>query len=213
MRPRQPPFCLALTPGGVATGDEAGARRLRVAVAAAVGAGLGGVLLREPRLGDGPFLALARVLRDVLGPDGWLGLHDRPHLVAAAGADAVHLGFRSLAPKAARERVGPSCAVGLSVHAGELGRLSEEVDYALFGPVRRTPSKEGLLEPTGFRGLKRAVEAARCPVLAIGGLEPGDGAAVRAAGAQGMAVLRGILGSQDPAGATRAYLKSWEPEI
>jgi thiamine-phosphate diphosphorylase len=186
---------------------------LLAAVDAALDAGLTGVLLRERRLDERAFLALAHELRARLDAlpaprsrgSGWLGVHDRAHLAALAGADGVHLGFRSLAP-AELPAFARGLAVGLSAHAGDEPAAWAGADYLVFGPVRDTPSKRGILEPVGIDGLAAGVRAAGRPVWALGGIEPADVAPCLDAGARGVAVLRGILGARDPGGAAAAYL-------
>lgn len=204
--PRLPAGLLALTPGDL---DAAGARAFVPRAAAAVKAGLAALLVRERLLSDRAALELAQRLRDVLGPAGWIGVHDRVHVALAAGADGAHLGFRSLPIAAARRALGSDLALGFSAHAGDEPARWEGADYLVFGPVRATPSKAGLLEPTGFAGLASACARARVPVFAIGGLEPADGPAVLAAGARGACVLRGVFGAADPGAAVRAYLAAW----
>jgi len=206
MSRRLPPTLVALSPGGLAEDDEAGIGRFSRALARAVDAGLSGLLLREPAIGDRSFLELARAARETLGTRGWLAVHDRPHLAEAAGADAVHLGFRSLPLVEARSILDPRTALGLSAHSRDATEDWSGADYLVFGPVRDTPSKRGILEPTGFDGLARAVECSPAPVWAIGGLRPEDVRACLAAGSTGLAVLSGILPAEDPARAAREYL-------
>ena len=206
MTRRLPPPLVALSPGGLAEEGEDGVRRFLRALGSAADAGLSGFLLREPAMGDRSFLDLARAAREALGPSGWLGLHDRVHLAEEARADAVHLGFRSLPLAEARSILDDRFALGLSGHAGDRPEAWSGADYLLFGPVRDTPSKRGILEPTGFEGLALAVERSAAPVWAIGGLRPEDVRACLAAGCRGLAVLSGILPAEDPARAAREYL-------
>lgn len=207
MSPSAPPSILALSPGDLV---PLWVERFVNAVARAVAAGLRGVVLREPGLEDGVTLALAQQLARVLEPhEGWLCVHDRAHLVAAAPAQATHLGFRSLPVDAAREVVGGDCAIGVSVHVGDVPERWVGADHVFFGPVLDTPSKRGLLEPTGFERLARFTAETETPVWAIGGLLPEHVGAVREAGARGMAVRAGLLGADDPALAARAYLEAW----
>lgn len=198
-----PPKLYALTPGDATSADFA---RIEAAVNAAVRAGLTGVLLREPELSDRHTLVLAARIRRALGPDGFLALHDRVHLAAAANAQAVHVGFRSLEPRVVRMLLPESIAIGWSAHAhDDLARV-DSVDYAFFGPVLATPSKKGLVDPTGFDGLRRACAASRIPLWAIGGITPEHAREAIACGARGIAVRAGILGAEDPARAARSYL-------
>ncbi len=50
-------------------------------------------------------------------------------------------------------------------------------------------------------------EAARAgmPLIAIGGIDPGDVAGVLAAGAHGVACIRAVMSARDPAGAVNAF--------
>ena len=200
-----PPPLIALSPGDLAVGDELDfLRRLE----AAVRGGLRGLLLREAVLDDGPLLALGRAARERLGPDAWLGLHDRAHLARAAGADALHLGFRSLALGSLPAALTEGLALGLSTHAPDDPAGWAGADYLFHGPVNATPSKQGLLEPVGIAGLRRAVASATAPVWGIGGLRPEDAAAVIGAGAAGVAALSGVLGAGHPERAARAWVEA-----
>ena len=217
-----PPALVALTPGRLRDADGTrGAAELERRLRAALAAGLRGVCLREPELGDRALLALALAVRaeldrqaDQAGEPVWLCVHDRVHLAAAAQADAVHLGFRSLAPREARALLGREVAIGLSTHARDFAPGAErdlaEVDYLFHGPVAATPSKAGLEEPIGVAGLASAARASRAPIWALGGLAPGDAPALAEAGAQGFATLGGILAAPDPGAAARAYARAAE---
>lgn len=199
-----PPRLIALSPG---TLSPARVDAFADAAARAVAAGLRGVLLREPGLEDGAVLALARRLAALLRPaTGWLAVHDRVHLAAAAGAQAAHVGFRSLPLAEARIVLGEDLALGFSSHAGDEPAAWRGADYLFFGPVFDTPSKRGVVEPTGTAPLRGRVAATELPVIAIGGLVPEHAGEVLATGAAGMAVLGGVFGASDPAVATRAYL-------
>jgi thiamine-phosphate pyrophosphorylase len=209
---RTPPRLVALTPGRQA----ADVATLERGVAAALEAGLPGVLLREPARGDRELLALATALRARTAEHGaWLGVHDRLHVALAVGADAVHLGFRSLSPAAARAALAGAdgVALGLSAHAGDDAERWAPADYLVFGPVRATP-KDPPVAPVGFEALAQAVRRAAGvsdgpvsgPVFGIGGLEPCDVGPALDAGAAGVFVLRGVLAAPDPAAAVRAYL-------
>jgi thiamine-phosphate pyrophosphorylase len=196
---RAPPRLVALSPGDLAAG------LLLDAVRRAAAVGLAGILLREPEMSDLALLTLARDVRAILGSKGWLGVHDRVHLAEACGADAVHLGFRSLSPKEARGILPGSISIGFSAHAGDDPGIADGADYLFLGPVLDTPSKRGRKEPIGFTGLSVATAA---PVWAIGGLRPEHVGRCLAAGAAGIAVLGGIFQSPDPAEAAAAYLRA-----
>ncbi|TDJ69925.1 MAG: thiamine phosphate synthase [Planctomycetota bacterium] len=199
-----PPRLIAVSPGTLV---PARVDAFADAAAGAVAAGLRGVLLREPGLADGAFLALARRLAALLRPAaGWLAVHDRVHLATAAKAQAAHVGFRSLPLAEARVVLGEDLALGFSSHAVDDADTWRGADYLFFGPVFDTPSKRGVVEPTGTALLRECVASTELPVVAIGGLAPEHAAEILATGAAGMAVLGGVFGANDPAAAARAYL-------
>ncbi|MBL8863419.1 MAG: thiamine phosphate synthase [Planctomycetes bacterium] len=200
---RLPGPLLALTPGEPAS---ASAPEILRRAGRAIEAGLDSILLREPAFSDRETLDLARGLRALLGPRGWLGIHDRVHLAEAAGADGVHVGFRSLAAREARAIAAPTIAVGFSAHAHDAPEARAGADYLLFGPLFATPSKAGLLAPVGLETLARAVQASPVPLWAVGGITPDNAAALSACGAAGVAVRAAVLGARDGKPATRALL-------
>jgi thiamine-phosphate pyrophosphorylase len=210
---RLPPALIAISPGdlaGEATGERGRSAAFLRALEKTCARGLSGLMLREPSLNDRAFLELARAAREILGDERWLAIHDRAHLVSAARADALHLGFQSLAPAVARTIVAPEIAIGFSAHAGDDTETWRASDYIVFGPVLDTPSKHGLKSPVGFEGLAAAVHESRVPVWAIGGLKPEHVPHVRASGARGLAVLSGIFGARDPSRACSEYLREWK---
>lgn len=205
MKRALPPPLVALTPGDLA---PEGIPALLEKVRAAVGAGLTGILVREPELLDRPLLELARKIRRLLPDGGWLGIHDRLHLAAAAEADAVHLGFHSLLPAQARQILPDEIAIGFSAHEGDDSASWRASDYLFFGPVRETPSKQGWKDPVGFVRLATAVRRSPVPVWAIGGLRPEDVEACIGSGCGGLAVRNGILAGAEAGPFCSSYLAS-----
>ncbi len=179
---------------------------------AAARAGVRWIQLRDKHASDAAMIAIVRDLRRVLRPHGArLIVNDRIEVAIAARADGLHIGQGDGDPRAARARIGPQMILGLSIDAvGQTGSVPPEtVDYLGVGPVRATASKPDHAAPIGFEGLKEAVGQSALPVVAIGGLAAGDVTAVRAAGAQGMAVVSAISRAPDMEGAARALVKTW----
>jgi len=127
-------------------------------------------------------------------------------------ADGVHLGYRSVPVVRAREILGDAAIVGRSTHdTDELeGAINAGADYVTYGPIHETPSKRGLLEPRGLESLRSAVAGAgSVPVVALGGITPSDAAALRDAGAAGIAAIRALVAATDPAAAAGAFGRAW----
>ncbi len=103
--------------------------------------------------------------------------------------------------------------LGRSVHdIGETHAAScDEPDYLVAGPVFPTSSKAG--HPgIGLDALRSIVRSAHGrPVLAIGGIVPGNVRSVIDAGAFGVSVRSGITEAPDPAAAVEALLLPVDP--
>jgi thiamine-phosphate pyrophosphorylase len=182
--------------------DLAGAARRALA---GLPPGAAAVHLREKDLGGGALLAEARALLAVLRPMGQrLLVNDRADLALAAGADGVHLPSAGLPPGEARRLLGAGLLVGVSCHAEEdvARALAGGADYATFGPVFDTPSKRAFGPPLGLPALGRAARLG-LPLVALGGVDPGNAAAAIGAGAFGVAAIRAWLSGPDPAAAVR----------
>jgi thiamine-phosphate pyrophosphorylase len=186
-----------------------GGRPLVQVVAAALGgiAGSGlpphdvAVQLREKDLEARALTELARDLRAVTAAAGVsLYVNDRIDVALAVGADGVHLGGTSLSPAEARA-LGPALAIAVSAHrSADVRAAAATATFAVFGPLRDTPSKRAYGPPVGVAAL---AEAARLdlPLLAIGGLDVADVPEIAAAGARGIACIRPVMAAPDPAAA------------
>lgn len=184
-------------------------RPLVDAVAEALAGGVRAVQLREKDLPARELYDLAQRLRELTRRHAAaLLVNDRIDVAVAAEADGVHLPSRSFDPRDARALLGPRALVGVSTHAPEEVRNAWQAgaDYAVFGPVHPTPSKEKFGPPAGPGALAAACAAAPLPVLAIGGMNEATASAAIAAGACGVAVIRAVLTSPQPRDAARRLL-------
>jgi thiamine-phosphate pyrophosphorylase len=166
-----------------------------------LGAGVDIVQLRMKDAGDAAILAAGqRFARTAAAHGALFVLNDRPDLVAAAGADGVHVGQDDVAVDEARAILGPGRIVGLSTHSPEQidAAGATGVDYIGVGPVHATPTKPGR-PAVGVELVRYAAAHAAVPFFAIGGISPANVAAVRCAGASRIAVLRALTEAGDPA--------------
>jgi thiamine-phosphate pyrophosphorylase len=181
--------------------DRGQARRpLEEVVARTCAAGCRWVSLREKDLPGDEQIALVRALMPIAQHfGGRLTLHGGVDLARAAGLDGVHLSAHSDAA-AARATLGPHALIGISIHsAAEAAALDPAVvDYAVAGPAYLTASKPGYGPALGLDGLAPICRAARVPIVAIGGIEPENAAAVMATGAAGIAVMGSVMRADDP---------------
>jgi thiamine-phosphate pyrophosphorylase len=180
---------------------------------AACAGGARAVQLRAKRATDAQALAWGRTIRALTrGAGAVFVMNDRVDLALACDADAVHLGQDDLPPADAR-RIAPGIAIGRSTHdAAQLARaLGEDVDYVAYGPLFGTASKDTGYDARGLAALREI--AGRCaplPLVAIGGLDAGNCAEARAAGAGGFAVISAVANAADPVAAVCALVAAWE---
>jgi len=121
----------------------------------------------------------------------------RADVALAIAADGVHLGFDAMPPERARALLGPGAWIGVSCHAPAEVARAQGASYAQLAPIFAPLSKRASRPPLGPAALAAAAGAG-LPVLAQGGIEPGNAAAAVAAGAAGVAVTGAILLAEDP---------------
>jgi thiamine-phosphate pyrophosphorylase len=180
-------------------------RPLADVVRAGLDGGIRAVQLRERDLATRELLALAETLRALTQRyAAALLINDRVDVALACDADGVHLPSHSFAIADARALLGPQRLIGVSTHAPSEVAAAAGADFVVFGPIYDTPAKRTFGAPLGVAALTAARDAATVPLFAIGGIDAGRVAEVRAAGADGIAVIRAVLGAEDPARAAEA---------
>lgn len=193
--------------------SESACRRPWLEVArAALDAGLRCLQLREKALPDRELLDRARRLRDLTRSyDALLILNDRPDIARLAAADGVHVGPDDLDVAAARRIAGGSRLVGASSRRIEQLRAAAAsgADYVAVGAMFPTQTKTDA-QVRGVELLRQARRQTELPIVAIGGITPERVGALVEAGADLVAVCSAICGSDDPAAATRAFLRALE---
>ena len=168
------------------------------------------VQLRE-KSGDAAAMAhVARVVKDAAHSAGALFIvNDRVDVALAVGADGAHLGDDDLPIHAARKISPHGFILGASVDsvAGALDAVSQGADYLGVGPVYATFSKADAGDAIGVRPIAELGSATSLPIVGIGGITAENAAAVRRAGAAGVAVISAVMQSRDPEDATRRLLQ------
>jgi thiamine-phosphate pyrophosphorylase len=136
-------------------------------------------------------------------------LNDRADVARAAGADGVHVGQEDLPVELARQILGEGKWVGYSTHV--LAQVVEadksSADYIAFGPIFPTASKAQPDPVVGLDGLREARQATAKPLVAIGGITLQNARQVIEAGADSVAVIRGLLAAPDLAERAEEFLK------
>jgi thiamine-phosphate pyrophosphorylase len=183
-------------------GGEAG----MVATAqAAVAGGVTMVQLRAPKWKKRQWVSAAMALKAALGPIPLI-INDHIDVALLVDAAGVHVGQQDIAPEMARQLIGPYKLLGLSTsNAEQLAAVPLDiVDYIGVGPVFATGTKLDASPVIGLEEFAKLMQAKTIPAVAIGGIGLGRVAALRAAGADGVAVVSAICGQADPQQAAQA---------
>jgi thiamine-phosphate pyrophosphorylase len=132
-------------------------------------------------------------------------------LARDVGADGVHLGRDAGTVADARAVCGPSAWVSVAAHSNAAVQRGADdgADAVLVSPVfpSRPPSLlDGLKTGRGLDAVRgaRILVGKRCAVYALGGVTADNAAACAAAGADGVALIRALLASAEPARVARA---------
>lgn len=187
--------------------------RLRDIVDAAVGAGVTVVQLRDKLATGGELFARTLDLADVVAGRCTFVIDDRLDIVLTArerGAwvDGIHLGQSDLPVDAARALLGPDALVGWTAntpaHLAAAAAFPEgTVDYLGVGVIRATATKPDHPQPLGIDGFADLAASTALPCVAIGGIGVDDVAALRRAGAAGVAVVSAVCAADDPGAVVR----------
>jgi thiamine-phosphate pyrophosphorylase len=185
-------------------------------VGEALAGGADVIQLREKDLPDRAWLARARQVRILTAQArARLVVNDRTDLARLAGADAVHLGQDDLTLRDARRIVGPTMAIGVSIH--ECPQLDAAVlagaSYLGVGPVFTSTTKD-FSDLAGLAFVRLAAETTSLPWFAIGGITEENLDEALAAGARRVAVSAAVVRAPSPreaAAALRAKLDAaWD---
>ena len=135
-------------------------------------------------------------------------INDRLDIAMAVGAAGVHLGQDDLPCAAARRILGEDYLIGVSAHnpAEAKAALLCGADYLGCGAVFGTATKADV-KKLGTEGLEAICKAKGLPVVGIGGVTADNYREVRAAGADGAAIVSGILAQPDIRATVRAIAR------
>jgi 8-oxo-dGTP diphosphatase len=175
------------------TPDFSGDRRAFIGgIDRALQAGLSRIQLRVPSLQGLELESLAMEVKQRCDPMGAQLLVNGDVGLAARLGSGLHLPASQLMHLQARP-LPEGQVVAASCHdAAELEKAQLlGCDFAVLGPVGRTPSHPGR-PPMGWRTFAELRERVPLPVYGLGGLGPADLSTARAHGAQGIAAIRGL---------------------
>ncbi len=203
MRPL--PRLFAVTTDTLCRAADFGVRAAAVAAAGPAAA----LVVRAPASTTAQHAAFAeRVTALARPPEAAVVVHARPDLARAVGAQGVQLRADDLAPGDARMVLGTGW-IGVSVHSPEAAvtAIAQGADYLLAGNVFETATHPG--RPARGLAWLRVLCGLGRPVVAIGGITADRAAAVKEAGAWGVAAISALWSADDPAAAALALMGPW----
>ena len=150
---------------------------------------------------------MVNLLTDQNVPLSKIIINDRVDVAFVSKVGGVQLAYHSLPVDIVKKQF-TSLRVGCSVHSLEEVQTAQELgaDYVIFGHVFPTQSKPGLV-PRGLKQLELVAHHVSIPVLAIGGIKPANVREVIETGAQGIAVMSGVLEAEDPLETVKEYYR------
>lgn len=185
---------------------------LRDFLHAAYEGGVDIIQLRNKKIEAREEIKAVEILANVSRQHGKLfAVNDRADVAALVDADVFHVGQGDLTTAQARAILGDDILMGRSNRTESMFRaslLDDGLDYAVIGPVWRTPTKPNRA-PVGLQMIKRANSLAeeltggRKPWFAIGGINDETVDKVVGQGASRIVVVRAITTAQDPDAAAR----------
>lgn len=173
---------------------------------------LGGVTvvqLREKNISSRLFYEEACALLKITKKYGVpLIINDRVDIMLASGADGIHAGQSDLPASVIRKIIGKDKILGLSAGTAYEAKKAEAdgADYIGVGAVFPTATKTDAVN-TGIDILTESVKNVKIPTIAIGGINERSLEKLYGCGADGVAVVSAIMGSDDPKAASERLLK------
>lgn len=125
-------------------------------------------------------------------------INDRVDVALAVSAAGVHVGQDDLPCAVVRALTGADFVIGVSAHNPEEARhaIAAGADYLGCGAVFGTVTKPGVAK-LGLANLRAIRRVATKPMVGIGGVKADNYGEVLATGADGAAIISGILGADD----------------
>ena len=135
-------------------------------------------------------------------------INDRVDVALAVGAAGVHVGQDDLPCKVVRNLVGYDFLIGVSAHNSEEAReaAAAGADYLGCGAVFGTATKAGV-GTLGLERLRSIRQAVSLPMVGIGGVKATNYGQVLATGANGAAIISGILAATDIGGEVAKFVR------
>ena len=164
-----------------------------------------GIILREKDMSPEEYETLAAAVMDICGQHNVkCVLHSFSDVAISLHADAIHLPLHLLRELSPEQKVSFSI-LGASCHSVDdaLEAMALGCTYITAGHVFETDCKKGL-PGRGLKFLQNVCAAVDISVYGIGGIDAGNIALVRDAGASGVCLMSSLMVTEDVKGLMKA---------
>ena len=183
---------------------------------AALEGGAAVIQLRDKHASDEYLIEAGREIRRLTREAGALFIvNDRLEVALACDADGLHVG-QSDRPASELRPLLKGKLLGVSVLNSEQAAKAraDGADHLGVGPIFATATKADADPPIGLDMIEKTkLGSGGLPIVAIGGINEGNLAEVRRAGADSAAVISAIVCAEDMAAATRRLADRWSEVI
>jgi thiamine-phosphate pyrophosphorylase len=161
----------------------------------AIKAGCKIIQYREKNKRTKDMIKEARKLKEICNGKAIFLIDDKIDIALAVDADGVHLGQDDMPYHCAKELLGNSKIIGLTVHNLEEALEAESlgVDYIGLAPIFKTGTKEDTRDPIGPKMIEIVREKVKIPIVAVGGIKRENIKDVIKAGADSIVSIYAIL--------------------
>ncbi|MDD4601808.1 Thiamine-phosphate synthase [bioreactor metagenome] len=186
-----------------------GSKSFYASIEQAIDGGVTFLQLREKSISSREFYQLAQSVKKIAVRFNIpLVINDRLDIALAVDADGVHVGQSDLPVEVARQLLGPNKIIGVSASQVDEALAAEQggADYLGVGAIFPTGTKTDarLVSLTELEKIKQIVNI---PVVAIGGINEENAAAVMDTGIDGISVVSAILAKENTKQASAKLLE------
>ena len=191
--------------------EHCGGRDIFAIAEATASAGASVIQLRHKQAPEMVVADEARTIAQICRAYGTLFIvNDSPETAAEVGADGVHVGQGDLPISECRTILRPHQIVGKSnaLLDEAIASFEQGADYIAVGSIYSTSTKTDT-RPAGLATLRAVADRVTAPIVAIGGINASNIAAVAQAGADCICVATAVTLAPDPATATRELVEEF----
>ena len=191
--------------------EHCGGRDIFAIAEATASAGASVIQLRHKQAPEMVVKDEARTIAQICRANGTLFIvNDSPEIAAEVGADGVHVGQGDLPISECRTILQPHQIVGKSnaLLDEAIASFEQGADYIAVGSIYSTSTKTDT-RPAGLATLRAVADRVTAPIVAIGGINASNIAAVAQAGADCICVATAVTLAPDPATATRELVEEF----